>query len=125
MAEIILLTKLEKIIGLYSTRIILAGFSQGGKEAWRHASDSSYKLVGLIDPSTYEINVQFGSGTYLYCDPKNWGTTGFYGKTREKLEWYCENKEKYSGHVTCFNKGGWHMNFGILKSFYDTYSSMI
>ncbi len=27
----------------------LAGFSQGGKEAWRHASDSSYKLVGLID----------------------------------------------------------------------------
>lgn len=110
----------------YGANVVsLAGFSQGGKEAWRHASDSSYKLVGLIDPSTYEINVQFGSGTYLYCDPKNWGTTGFYGKTREKLEWYCENKEKYSGHVTCFNKGGWHMNFGILKSFYDTYSSMI
>ena len=110
----------------YGANVVsLAGFSQGGKEAWRHASDSSYRLVGLIDPSTYEINVQFGSGTYLYCDPKNWGTTGFYGKTREKLEWYCDNKEKYSGHVTCFNKGGWHMNFGILKSFYDTYVSMI
>jgi peptidoglycan hydrolase-like protein with peptidoglycan-binding domain len=103
----------------------LAGFSQGGKEAWRHASDGSFKLVGLIDPSTYQTDVQFGSGTYLYCDPKNWGTTGFYGETRRKLEWYCENKEKYSGRVTCFNKGGWHMNFGILKSFYDTYGSMI
>ena len=103
----------------------LAGFSQGGKEAWRHASDSSYKLVGLIDPSTYQTDVQFGSGTYLYCDPKNWGKTGFYGETRKKLEWYCDNKEKYSGHVICFDKGGWHMNFGILKSFYDTYGSMI
>jgi len=101
----------------------LAGFSQGGREAWSHADDSSLSLVGLIDPSTYETGLPFGSNTILYCDPKNWGTSGFYGQTRKRLEWYCENKDKYGSKVVCFNKGGSHMNFGILKSFYEQYGS--
>ena len=103
----------------------IAGFSQGGREVWEHVSDSSLSLVGLIDPSTYKTGVDFGANTYLYCDPKNWGKTGFYGQTRTKLEWYCNNKDKYGSHVVCFNKGGWHMNFGILKSFYGNYSGKL
>jgi hypothetical protein len=102
----------------------IAGFSQGGKETWRHAGDSSLKLVGLIDPSTYKTDVSFGSNTYLVCNPKNWGTSGFYGQTRKKLEWYCDNQAKYQGHVECVpNKG--HMDFGILKYFYSEYGNRI
>ena len=103
----------------------IAGFSQGGRETWNHAGDSSLNLVGLIDPSTYEINIKFGSNTYLYCDPKNWGTSGFYGQTRKRLEWYCSNKEKYGSQVICFNQGGTHMNFQILKSFYNKFGSKL
>jgi predicted nucleotidyltransferase len=101
----------------------LAGFSQGGKEAWEHADDGSLSLVGLIDPSTYDTGLTFGPNTILYCDPKNWGTTGFYGQARSKLEWYCEHKDQYKGQVVCFNQGGTHMNFKILKSFYEQYGS--
>jgi hypothetical protein len=103
----------------------IAGFSQGGKETWRHADDSSLSLVGLVDPSTYKTGLPFGSNTILYCDPKNWGTSGFYGETRERLEWYCSNKEKYGEKVVCFKKGGTHMNFGILKDFYSKYGNKI
>ena len=103
----------------------LAGFSQGGKEAWKHADDGSLNLVGLIDPSTYETGLSFASNTILYCDPKNWGTSGFYGQTRKRLEWYCSNKEDYGGKVKCFNKGGTHMNFAILKDFYSKYGGRL
>jgi peptidoglycan hydrolase-like protein with peptidoglycan-binding domain/predicted nucleotidyltransferase len=101
----------------------IAGFSQGGREAWKHAGNSSLSLVGLIDPSTYETGLSFGANTILYCDPNNWGTTGFYGQTRQRLKWYCSRKEQYDGKVVCFNKGGTHMNFEILKSFYSQYGS--
>lgn len=101
----------------------IAGFSQGGREAWEHAGDGGLNLVGLIDPSTYKEGLSFGPNTILYCDPENWGTTGFYGQTRNRLKWYCSNKEKYGGKVICFNKGGTHMNFEILKSFYERFGS--
>jgi len=103
----------------------IAGFSQGGREVWNHAEDSSLNLVGLIDPSTYETNIKFGSNTYLYCDPRNWGTSGFYGQTRKRLEWYCSHKEKYGSQVICFNQGGTHMNFQILKSFYNKFGGKL
>lgn len=102
----------------------IAGFSQGGKETWRHAGNSSLKLVGLIDPSTYKTDVSFGSNTYLVCNPKNWGTSGFYGETRKRLEWYCSNQAKYQGHVECVSNKG-HMDFGILKYFYSEYGNRI
>ena len=98
---------------------------QGGREVWNHAEDSSLNLVGLIDPSTYETNIKFGSNTYLYCDPRNWGTSGFYGQTRKRLEWYCSHKEKYGSQVICFNQGGTHMNFQILKSFYNKFGGKL
>lgn len=103
----------------------LAGFSQGGREAWEHASDGTLNLVGLIDPSTYKEGLTFGPNTILYCDPNNWGKSGFYGQTRNRLKWYCSNKEKYGNKVVCFNKGGTHMNFEILKSFYNRYSGKL
>lgn len=103
----------------------IAGFSQGGREAWEHADDGSLNLVGLIDPSTYETGISFGPNTVLYCDPKNWGTSGFYGQTRKRLEWYCDNKKQYGNKVICFNKGGTHMNFSILKSFYDEFGGRL
>jgi len=104
----------------------IAGFSQGGKETWKHAGDSSLKLVGLIDPSTYSVGVEFGSNTYLVCNPDNWGTTGFYGETRKKLEWYCAHAgdPQYKGRVECI-KGVRHMDFGILKYFYQNYSGRL
>jgi len=103
----------------------IAGFSQGGKETWRHAGNDFLKVVGLIDPSTYATEIPFGKNTILYCDPRNWGTSGFYGQTRKRLEWYCSHKNEYGGKVICFNKGGTHMNFGILKDFYSKYGGKI
>jgi hypothetical protein len=103
----------------------IAGFSQGGKEVWRHSNNGSLNLVGLIDPSTYEIGLTFGPNTILYCDPKNWGTSGFYGQTRKRLEWYCDNKKQYGGKVICFYKGGTHMNFDILENFYSQFSGKL
>lgn len=114
----------EKLDGAVVTSI--AGFSQGGKETWRHADDSSLKLVGLIDPSTYSIDLTLGSNTYLVCDPNNWGTDDFVGQVRKKLQWYCQHKDdpKYVGHVEC-TKGKRHMNFDILEYFYEKYGSRI
>lgn len=103
----------------------IAGFSQGGRETWRHVGDTTLKLVGLIDPSTYANNLTFGPGTILYCCPNNWGTSGFYGKVRDLLKWYCSNSEKYNGQVICFDKGGTHMNFKILNSFYDKFGDRL
>jgi len=104
----------------------IAGFSQGGKETWKHAGNSSLKLVGLIDPSTYKTDVTFGANTYLVCDPNNWGSSGFYGQVKDKLKWYCskKNESKYSGHVEC-TKGKAHMNLDILKYFYLQYENKI
>lgn len=114
----------EKFDGAVVTSI--AGFSQGGKETWRHADDSSLRLVGLIDPSTYQTDVTFGSNTYLVCDPNNWGSNGFYGEVKNRLKWYCQHKDdpKYVGHVEC-TKGKRHMNFDILEYFYQKYGSRI
>ena len=104
----------------------IAGFSQGGKETWKHADNSSLTLVGLIDPSTYETDVTFGANTYLVCDPNNWGSSGFYGQVKDKLKWYCSKKDdqKYSGHVEC-TKGKSHTFSGILTYFYKQYGYKI
>jgi hypothetical protein len=103
----------------------IAGFSQGGRETWRHAGSDSLKVVGLIDPSTYATEIPFGKNTILYCDPRNWGTSGFYGQTRKRLEWYCNNSINYGDKVICFSQGGTHMNFKILKSFYDKFGDRL
>lgn len=103
----------------------IAGFSQGGKEVWKHCNNGSLNLVGLIDPSTYEKGLIFGPNTILYCDPDNWGTSGFYGQTRERLKWYCSNRDKYDGKVICLRGGGTHMNFDILESFYDRFGNRL
>lgn len=104
----------------------IAGFSQGGKETWKHAEDGSLKLVGLIDPSTYETGVRLGPNTYLVCNPDNWGSSGFYGQVKKRLEWYCQNQNSasYSGHVECV-KGIRHMDFGILKYFYKKFGDRL
>ena len=114
----------EKLDGAVVTSI--AGFSQGGKETWRHSDNSSLKLVGLIDPSTYSIDLTLGPNTYLVCDPNNWGPDDFVGQVRKKLQWYCAHKDdpKYVGHVEC-TKGKRHMNFDILEYFYEKYGSRI
>jgi len=112
----------EKFGGIVTS---IAGFSQGGRETWKHADDSTLRLVGLIDPSTYETGLKFGPNTYLYCDPVNWGKSGFYGQTRKRLEWYCEHEKEYDGKVICFRDGGTHMNFKILISFYQKFGNQL
>jgi murein DD-endopeptidase MepM/ murein hydrolase activator NlpD len=104
----------------------IAGFSQGGKETWKHADNSSLTLVGLIDPSTYETDVTFGANTYLVCDPNNWGGYKFVDEVKKRLQWYCTHKDdqKYSGHVEC-TKGKSHTFSGILTYFYKQYGYKI
>jgi len=101
----------------------IAGFSQGGKETWKHRNNSSLNLVGLIDPSTYETDLTLGPNTYLYCWPGNWGTSGFVGQARKRLQWYCENKEKYGGHVICKNSR--HTYGGIMTDFYNEFGNRL
>lgn len=103
--------------------VSIAGFSQGGRETWRHAEDSNLKLVGLIDPSTYNTGLTFGSNTYMVCNPSNWGGTSFTNACRERLKWYCENKDKggYSGHIECPKIG----HTGLVTYFYNKFSSKI
>ena len=103
----------------------IAGFSQGGKETWKHADDSSLRLVGLIDPSTYDTNETFGANTYLVCNPSNWGSSGFVGQTKQRLKWYCNHKDdsKYAGHIDCVNER--HSYSGIVDYFYKKYGSRI
>lgn len=103
----------------------IAGFSQGGKETWKHADDGSLSLVGLIDPSTYDINETFGPNTYLVCNPSNWGSSGFVGETKQRLKWYCSHKNdnKYSGHIECNNER--HSYSGIVDYFYKKFGNRI
>ena len=101
----------------------IAGFSQGGKETWKHKDDNSLKLVGLIDPSTYETDLSLGPNTYLYCWPGNWGTSGFVGQSRKRLQWYCDNKDKYGGHVICKNSR--HTYSGIMTDFYNEFGNKL
>jgi len=103
----------------------IAGFSQGGKETWKHADDGSLNLVGLIDPSTYNINETFGPNTYLVCNPSNWGSSGFVGETKQRLKWYCSHKNdnKYNGHVDCNNER--HSYSGIVDYFYKKFGSRL
>jgi LAS superfamily LD-carboxypeptidase LdcB/peptidoglycan hydrolase-like protein with peptidoglycan-binding domain len=101
----------------------IAGFSQGGKETWKHKDDTSLRIVGLIDPSTYEIDLSLGANTYLYANPKNWDTTGFKGDARKRLQWYCDHKNdnKYKGHVFCPSVS----HVGMMDEFYSNYASKI
>ncbi len=101
----------------------IAGFSQGGKETWKHRNNSSLSLVGLIDPSTYETDLSLGPNTYLYCWPGNWGKKGFVGQSRERLQWYCDNKDKYNGHVICKNSR--HTYGGIMTDFYNEFGNKL
>jgi len=105
----------------------IAGFSQGGKETWKHATDSSLSLVGLIDPSTYDIDKTLGPNTYMVCDPTNWGGEDFEISVRKRLKWYCEHKNdsKYVGHIECVDIGHNLKSSGIVKYFYDKYSNKL
>lgn len=105
----------------------IAGFSQGGKETWKHANDSSLSLVGLIDPSTYDIDKSLGPNTYMVCDPTNWGGEDFETAVRDRLKWYCQHKNdsKYAGHVDCVDLPHRLSDNGIVKYFYDKYSSKL
>ena len=103
--------------------VSIAGFSQGGRETWKHATDGSLRLVGLIDPSTYDIDLSMGSNTYMVANPSNWGGYEFVNQVRKRLKWYCEHKEdaKYSGKIDCPKVSHW----GFLKYFYDRHGSNI
>lgn len=103
--------------------VSIAGFSQGGKETWKHATDGSLRLVGLIDPSTYDINLSMGSNTYMVANPSNWGGKPFVDAVKKRLEWYCDHKDnsKYSGKIDCPKISHW----GFLKYFYDKFGSRI
>lgn len=103
--------------------VSIAGFSQGGKETWNHATDGSLRLVGLIDPSTYDINLSLGPNTYLVANPSNWGGKPFVDAVKKRLQWYCEHKNdpKYSGKVDCPKVSHW----GFLQYFYDKFGSRI
>jgi hypothetical protein len=105
----------------------IAGFSQGGKETWKHATDSSLSLVGLIDPSTYDTDKTLGPNTYMVCDLTNWGVHEFEISVGKKLKWYCDHKNdsKYTGHIECIDLKHNLDNNGIVKYFYDKYSNKL
>lgn len=111
----------------------LAGFSQGGVEAWKAASSSKYDLVGLIDPSTENRhkNVNFGPNTYMVCRPNNWGGKEYTVNVRNLMrEHFCaERNGKYAGHVVCMDKKDYG-NYNVtheefLDFFYSKYGSKI
>ena len=102
----------------------IAMFDSNIRYGMINKNDVYHKFI-FLDDIICPSNIKFGSNTYLYCDPKNWGTSGFYGQTRRRLEWYCSNKEKYGSQVVCFNQGGTHMNFQILKSFYNKFGNRL
>jgi LAS superfamily LD-carboxypeptidase LdcB/peptidoglycan hydrolase-like protein with peptidoglycan-binding domain len=99
----------------------IAGFSAGGHEAWRHATNSNFKVVGLIDPSTTKTDLSLGPNTYLLANPNNWGDK--YAGIRSNLRWYCQNKDesKYKGKVFCPKVS----HVGMVDEFYRNYSSKI
>ena len=111
----------------------LAGFSQGGVEAWKQAGSSKYDLVGLIDPSTENkhVNINFGPNTYMVCRPRNWGGHK-YVETVKKLmrDHFCAKRnEEYKGHVICMDKKDYD-NYDVtheefLDFFYTKYGSKI
>lgn len=103
--------------------VSIAGFSQGGKETWKYATDGSLRFVGLIDPSTYDIGLDIGSNTVLLANPSNWGGKPFVDAVRKRLEWYCSHKDdsEYSGRVECPKVSHWK----FLTYFYDKYNSRL
>jgi peptidoglycan hydrolase-like protein with peptidoglycan-binding domain len=85
----------------------VAGFSAGGYDAWDVAGDSSYQLVGLIDPSTPEskryssTKSLFSSNVYMVCNFSNWGAyKGIQGRLKE----FCDNQ---SSRIICNKRGHW------------------
>jgi LAS superfamily LD-carboxypeptidase LdcB/peptidoglycan hydrolase-like protein with peptidoglycan-binding domain len=110
---------INKKLGLKISSI--AGFSQGGKHVWTYRNDSSFKIVGLIDPLIYEKNKTLGSNAYMTCNYKNWGGNKYTDLCREVLESYCENQKNYSGHIECPNVSHWNM----LDYFYQKYGNRI
>ena len=102
----------------------IAGFSAGGYDVWPLVGSSQYKMVGLIDPSTgnnyaYDkIYKNFGSNTFLVCDPSNWGG---YPSTKKNLEKYCENESKSNGRIYCTDSS----HHGQLGIFYEKYSTRL
>jgi hypothetical protein len=111
----------------------LAGFSQGGVEAWRQAGSSKYDLVGLIDPSTENrhTSVTFGPNTYMVCRPRNWGGKDYTNNVRKLMrDHFCAKRnEEYKGHVVCMDKKDYN-NYDVtheefLDFFYSKYGSKI
>lgn len=119
------LNKVEKYVKeKFDGKIVsIAGFSQGGRETWEHATDGSLRLVGLIDPSTYDIDLDMGPNTVMVCNPSNWGGYAFVDAVKKRLKWYCEHKDdpKYSGKIECTNVSHW----GFLNYFYSKFGSRI
>jgi len=111
----------------------LAGFSQGGVEAWRQAGSSKYDLVGLIDPSTENRhkNINFGPNTYMVARPRNWGGKDYTNNVRVLMrDNFCaQRNKKYKGHVVCMDKKDYD-NYDVtheefLDFFYEKYGSKI
>ena len=82
----------------------IAGFSAGGLKVWPEIGNLSYKIVGLIDPTTpdkysYDNAFRdFGKNTVLVCNPDNWGK---YKGIKENLQVYYDNQEKSGGKIIC------------------------
>lgn len=104
--------------------ISIAGFSAGAKIVWPKISNTDYRIIGLIDPSTSENNTyeksfdNFGKNTYLVCNWQNWGG---YPKIQERLKEYCDNKEKSNGKISC-PAGKHHKQ---LNNFYTEFGSRL
>lgn len=102
----------------------IAGFSRGGNPVWPHVGDrSNLKFVGLIDPSTTEYDVDFGSNTLMECNPNQWGKPGSNYLLYKTLEWYCDHKNdpKYRGKIFCVDKS----HSSIMSTFYQKYGYRI
>jgi hypothetical protein len=99
----------------------IAGFSAGGYDAWDVAGDSSYQLVGLIDPSTPESKKYsssksvFSSNAYMVCNPGNWG---YYKGIQGRLKEFCNNQ---SSRIKCNKRGHWDN----LNEFYSLFGDKL
>jgi hypothetical protein len=100
----------------------IAGFSAGGLKVWPEAGNLSYKIIGLIDPSTpekysYENKFdEFGKNTVLVCNPNNWGSIPNY---KSNLSEYCSHEKESKGKIICKSTSH-HDQLGV---FYSRFSS--
>lgn len=103
----------------------IAGFSGGSFKVFPEVGNKKYNLVGLIDPScpskfSYEKKYkEFGTNTYMVCDPSNWGgDLAAYGKN---LKEYCKHADSSGGRIYCVNTD----HHTQLKEFYDLHKGKL